>query len=189
MFEGTNIYKNIISIPICNINWKNTEYLCMVLPLGVVPSPFDCYLVARSVRTLAIRMQQHEKSAFAVAKFLSSHPLVEKVLYPGLPSHPQHELAKRQMLGFSGMVSFYINGGRDEARKFLQTVKIFALAESLGGFESLVESPSLMTHLSVPEEMRKEIGITDNLIRISVGLEDVKDLIEDIDQALKASVN
>lgn len=145
--------------------------------------------MARSVRTLAIRMEQHAKSAMAVAEFLSAHPLVEKVLYPGLPSHPQHELAKRQMLGFSGMVSFYIRGGRDEARKFLQTVKIFALAESLGGFESLVESPSLMTHLSVPEDMRNELGITDNLIRISVGLEDAKDLIEDLQQALTSSCN
>ncbi|CAG0912741.1 unnamed protein product [Notodromas monacha] len=153
--------------------------------IGIVPSPFDCYLVCRSVRTLALRMKEHEKSATIVAEFLSKHPLIEKVLYPGLPSHPQHELAKKQMLGNSGMIGAYLKGGKLEAEKFLQSLKLFTLAESLGGFESLVESPSLMTHLSVPEDMRRELGISDSFIRFSVGLEDVNDLLKDIDEALK----
>ncbi|XP_050549047.1 cystathionine gamma-lyase [Daktulosphaira vitifoliae] len=157
--------------------------------LGIIPSPFDCFLVNRGLKTLHVRMKEHQKNGLAVAQFLEQHPLVEKTLHPGLPSHPQHNIALRQFSGFSGMVSFYIKGGLKEATKFLQSIKIFCLAESLGGYESLADHPALMTHASVPENERAFLGITDNLIRLSVGLESEQDLIADLDQALKASVN
>ncbi|XP_045624194.2 cystathionine gamma-lyase [Procambarus clarkii] len=158
--------------------------------IGPVPSPFDCYLVNRSLKTLALRMEQHMKNGLAVAKFLETHPCVEKVLHPGLPSHPQHELSKRQCFGQSGMLSFYIKGNDLEtSKKFFKQLKVFTLAESLGGYESLCELPSLMTHASVPEEDRKKLGITDGLIRVSCGLEGTEDLIKDLDQALKAVVH
>ncbi|MFN8221477.1 MAG: PLP-dependent transferase, partial [Fimbriimonadales bacterium] len=118
--------------------------------------------------------------------WLSSHPKVERVIYPGLPSHPQHELAKKQMTGFGGMITFFVRGGEPEARKVLSTVRLFTLAESLGGVESLIEHPAIMTHASVPPEVRNELGLTDNLIRISAGIESVDDLIEDLDRALAA---
>ncbi|XP_042872658.1 cystathionine gamma-lyase-like isoform X2 [Penaeus japonicus] len=157
--------------------------------IGPVPSPFDCYLVNRSLKTLAVRMEQHMKNGFAVARFLEGHPCVEKVIHPGLPSHPQHELAKRQCYGHSGMLSFYIKGNNLEtSRKFFKQLKVFTLAESLGGFESLCELPSVMTHASVPKEDRDKLGITDGLIRLSCGLEGTDDLIKDLDQALKAVV-
>ncbi|XP_011339496.2 putative cystathionine gamma-lyase 2 [Ooceraea biroi] len=152
--------------------------------MGVVPSPFDCAMVNRSLKTLELRMQQHMKNCLAVAKFLESNPYVERVFHPYLPSHPQHELALKQTTGHSGMVSFYLKG---DSRKFLKALKIFTLAESLGGYESLAELPSVMTHASVPEETRKALGITDQLIRLSVGLETERDLIADIKQALEAS--
>lgn len=152
--------------------------------LGIVPSPFDCYQVSRSLKTLAIRMKQHSASALTLAKFLETHPKVTKVLHPGLPSHPQHALFKRQTSGHSGMISFYIQGGLEESKKFLNNLKIFTLAESLGGYESLAELPSIMTHASVPEEQRKILQINDSLIRLSVGLEEVEDLINDVNQAL-----
>ncbi|XP_033736858.1 cystathionine gamma-lyase-like [Pecten maximus] len=155
---------------------------------GPIPSPFDCFLVNRGLKTLHVRMKEHMKNGLAVAKFLESHRCVEKVIHPGLPSHPQHELAKRQMRGFSGMVTFYIRGGLNEASTFLKRLKVFTLAESLGGFESLAELPSVMTHASVPIEERDQLGISDNLIRLSVGLEDEADLLADLDQALKAAV-
>nr|XP_033331342.1 putative cystathionine gamma-lyase 2 [Megalopta genalis] len=151
--------------------------------LGIVPSPFDCSLVNRSLKTLELRMQQHMKNGLAVAKYLDSHPFVEKVIHPYFPSHPQQEISLKQTTGHSGMVSFYLKG---DSRKFLRSLKIFTLAESLGGFESLAELPSVMTHASVPEEMRAELGITDQLIRLSVGLETERDLLADLDQALKA---
>ncbi|KAK4319700.1 hypothetical protein Pmani_009358 [Petrolisthes manimaculis] len=155
--------------------------------IGPVPSPFDCYLVNRSLKTLALRMEQHMKSGLAVAKFLESHPCVEKVLHPGLPSHPQHELAKRQTFGYSGMLSFYIRGNNLEtSKKFFEKLKVFTLAESLGGYESLCELPAVMTHASVPKEIRDKLGITDGLIRVSCGLEGTDDLIKDLDQALRA---
>lgn len=154
---------------------------------GAVPSPFDSFLVNRGLKTLHVRMKEHMKNGLAVAHFLESHPCVEKVIHPGLPSHPQHELAKKQMRGYSGMVTFYIKGGLKEASEFLQKVKIFTLAESLGGFESLCELPSVMTHASVPENERDKLGISDNLIRLSVGIEDEDDLIQDLDQALRAA--
>lgn len=152
--------------------------------LGIVPSPFDCAQVNRSLKTLEIRMKQHMKNGIAVAKFLEAHPLVEKVIHPLLQSHPQHDIALKQTNGHSGMVSFYHKG---DSAKFLKSLKLFILAESLGGYESLAELPSVMTHSSVPEEDRVMLGITDNLVRLSVGLETEQDLLADLDQALKGS--
>ncbi len=152
--------------------------------VGATPSPFDCYLAMRSLKTLAVRMQAHEKNALAIAKFLEEHPKVEKVIYPGLVSHPQHDIAKKQMHGFGGMMSIVLKGDLTSAKKFLENVKIFALAESLGGVESLIEHPAIMTHASVPAENRRALGILDTLIRLSVGIENQDDLIEDLKQAL-----
>ncbi|XP_023163776.2 cystathionine gamma-lyase [Drosophila hydei] len=152
--------------------------------MGIIPSPFDCYQVNRSLKTLSLRMQQHQANALQVAKFLESHDFVEKVLHPGLPSHPQHQLALTQTYGYSGVFSFYIKGDLKQSRAFLKALKVFTLAESLGGYESLAELPSIMTHASVPAEDRKTLGITDALIRLSVGLEDADDLIADIKNAL-----
>uniref|UniRef100_A0A7V3RG35 PLP-dependent transferase n=1 Tax=candidate division WOR-3 bacterium TaxID=2052148 RepID=A0A7V3RG35_UNCW3 len=152
---------------------------------GAILSPFDSFLVLRGIKTLSLRMEKHEKNAIAIAEYLVSHSKVKQVFYPGLKTHPQHNLAKRQMSGFGGMLSFEIKGDAIKARKFVEGLKIFALAESLGGVESLVEIPALMTHSSVSEQERREIGITDTLIRMSVGIENRDDLIEDIDQALK----
>ena len=153
--------------------------------MGTPASPFDCWLVLRGIETLPIRMKQHEENAFAIANYLKGYSTVKRVFYPGLESHPGHEIAKRQMKGFGGMVSFEIDGGINEVNTFLKRIKIFALAESLGGVASLAEHPATMTHASMPEEQRKEAGITDELIRLSVGLENVDDLIEDLRQALE----
>lgn len=155
---------------------------------GACPSAFDCYLVNRGMKTLHIRMREHFKNAMAVANHLKTHPRVESVIYPGLPEHPHHELYKRQMKGFSGMVTFKLKGNLENATKFLQSIKVFTLAESLGGFESLVDHPALMTHASVPPDQRKELGIDDTLLRLSVGIEDIDDIIADLDQALTAAV-
>lgn len=152
---------------------------------GIVPSPFDCYLVNRSLKTLALRMERHKSNSLIIAKYLEKHPKVERVLHPGLPSHPQHELAKKQTYGHSGIMSFYLKGGMTESTVFLKALEVFTLAESLGGYESLAEVPSVMTHASVPAEQRAALGITDNLIRLSVGLEDADDLILDLKQALE----
>lgn len=152
--------------------------------VGAVPAPWDCFLVMRGLKTLHVRMEQHAKNAMQVAEFLSSHPKVERVVYPGLKSHPQHELARKQMSGFGGMITFFMKGGLPEARSFLEKVKVFTLAESLGGVESLIEHPAIMTHASIPAENRKLLGIHDNLVRISVGIEDVQDLLADLKQAL-----
>jgi len=152
--------------------------------IGSVPSAFDCFLALRGVKTLHIRMREHERNALKIADYLTKHPKVDRVVYPGLASHPQHELAKKQMKGFGGMLTFFLKGGIAESRLFLEKIKIFALAESLGGVESLIELPSVMTHASVPPEEREKLGISDSLIRLSVGIEDVDDLIADIDQAL-----
>lgn len=151
--------------------------------MGGIQATFDSFLCMRSLKTLAVRMKAHAENGMAVAKFLESHPKVEKVIFPGLESHPQHQLAKEQMSGFGGMISFFIKGGLDEARSFLEKVRIFALAESLGGVESLIEHPAIMTHASVPAETRKELGIHDNFIRLSVGIESLDDLIKDLEQA------
>eukprot|EP01016_Furgasonia_blochmanni_P009238 TRINITY_DN13829_c0_g2_i3.p1 TRINITY_DN13829_c0_g2~~TRINITY_DN13829_c0_g2_i3.p1 ORF type:complete len:315 (+),score=113.66 TRINITY_DN13829_c0_g2_i3:395-1339(+) len=150
---------------------------------GGVPGPFDCYLAMRGLRTLKVRMQEQCKSAMIIAQYLKQHPKCERVIYPGLPEHPQHEIAKAQMRGFGGMITFFIKGGLENARKFLETTQVFACAESLGGVESLIESPAIMTHASVPPEIRAELGISDTLIRISVGIEDVEDLLQDLDNA------
>ena len=151
--------------------------------MGGVGSTFDAFLCLRSLKTLPLRMKAHDSNARAVAAFLEKHPLVERVIYPGLASHPQHELAKRQMHGFGGMITFFIKGGLNAARTFLENVSVFALAESLGGVESLIEHPAIMTHASVPPEKRKELGIDDSLIRLSVGVEDIKDLLADLEKA------
>lgn len=155
----------------------------LVNSIGAVASPFDSYMALRSLKTLSVRMKQHETNAIAIAKYLSDHPKVTKVVYPGLNSHPQFDLAQSQMKGFGGMITFYIKGGMDSARSFMENVKIFTLAESLGGVESLIEHPGLMTHASVPADRRKELGIDDSLIRLSVGIEDLEDLLADLDQA------
>uniref|UniRef100_A0A3B4C2I4 Cystathionine gamma-lyase n=2 Tax=Pygocentrus nattereri TaxID=42514 RepID=A0A3B4C2I4_PYGNA len=155
--------------------------------LGGVPSPFDCYMCNRGLKTLHLRMKQHFKNALAVAEFLEADPRVEKVIFPGLPSHPQHELMKKQCTGCSGMITFFIKGKLEHATTFLSNLKLFALAESLGGYESLAEHPAIMTHASVPENERMELGISDTLIRLSVGLEDEEDIIADLAQALSAA--
>ena len=152
--------------------------------VGAVPGPFDCFLVLRGIKTLAIRMERHEQNAIKIAQFLENHPKVRRVIYPGLKSHPQHELARKQMSGFGGIITFFIKGGLEAARRFLERVKIFSLAESLGGVESLIEHPAIMTHASLPKEVREKIGISDELIRVSVGIENVDDLLEDIEKAL-----
>jgi cystathionine gamma-lyase len=153
---------------------------------GAVSGPFDSFLALRGLKTLPLRMRQTSENAMAIAQWLEKHPKVARVLYPGLPSHPQFALAKQQMQnGFSGIVTFFVKGGLEEARRFLEHCRLFTLAESLGGVESLVDHPGLMTHASIPPEQRKALGIDDTLIRLSVGVEDVEDLIEDLDQALE----
>lgn len=154
--------------------------------IGPSQSPFDSWLVLRGVKTLSVRMKAHEENAIKIADFLVAHSKIEKVIYPGLESHPQHELAKSQMNGFGGMLSFYIKGGLSESNKFLKQLSLFTLAESLGGVESLIEHPAIMTHASVPVKERNELGISDNFIRISVGIEDIEDLKADLKQALDA---
>ena len=151
---------------------------------GGVPSPFDSWLTLRGIKTLAVRMRQHEENAIAVAKFLAEHPRVEKVYYPGLPVHPDYTLAKRQMSGFGGMVSFQFKGIYADVDKVVRRFKIFALAESLGGVDSLVCHPASMTHGSIPKDIRESRGLTDTLLRLSVGIEDVDDLLADLEQAL-----
>ncbi|KAM4547840.1 cystathionine gamma-lyase [Odontesthes bonariensis] len=155
--------------------------------LGGVPSPFDCFLCNRGLKTLHLRMERHFKNAMAAAKFLEADPRVERVIFPGLPSHPQYEVVKRQCTGCPGMITFYIKGKLEHATTFLSNLKMFAVAESLGGYESLAEHPAIMTHASVPEKERNVLGISDTLIRLSVGLEDEADVIEDLDQALNAA--
>ncbi|MBS2007692.1 MAG: cystathionine gamma-synthase [Cyanobacteria bacterium SZAS TMP-1] len=157
--------------------------------VGAVPGPFDCFLVLRGVKTLAVRMEAHQKNAMAIAQYLEKHPAVEKVMYPGLTTHPQHALAKEQMNGFGGMVSFVLKGGLESARQFLGTTKLFALAESLGGVESLVCHPVSMTHGSIPKAERDARGVVDALVRLSVGIEDIDDLLADLEAGLaKVSV-
>ncbi|HEY6644173.1 trans-sulfuration enzyme family protein [Povalibacter sp.] len=153
--------------------------------VGGISGPFDSFLALRGLKTLPLRMRQASESSLAIAQWLEKHPNVSRVLYPGLPSHPQHELAKRQMKnGSSGIVTFFVKGGLDETRRFLERLRIFTIAESLGGVESLVDHPGLMTHASIPLEKRKELGIDDSLVRLSVGIEDVEDLIRDLAEAL-----
>ena len=152
---------------------------------GAILSPFECWLVLRGVKSLAVRMEQHDKNGRAVAEFLQKHGKVKKVMYPGLKDHPQHELAKRQMTGFGSMITFE-TGSFDNAQKMLRKVRVCSLAESLGGVETLISHPSTMTHAALGEEGRRQIGLTDGMVRISVGIEDVDDIIADLDQALAA---
>jgi cystathionine beta-lyase/cystathionine gamma-synthase len=154
--------------------------------VGAVAGPFDSFLALRGVKTLALRMQRHCENALALAQWLEQHPRVARVHYPGLPSHPQHTLAKKQMRGgYGGMISIELKGGLKESRRFLERCKIFALAESLGGVESLIEHPAIMTHASVPAATRAQLGISDTLCRLSVGVEDLVDLKADLEQALR----
>ncbi|XP_069835538.1 cystathionine gamma-lyase-like isoform X2 [Dendropsophus ebraccatus] len=155
--------------------------------IGAVPSPFECYLCNRGLKTLPLRMRQHFHNGLAVALFLEQDPRVEKVLFPGLPSHPQYELTKRQCTGVPGMVSFYVKGNFEHVKIFFKSLKVFALADSLGGYDSLVSHPVIMSHPQVPEKDRLLQNITDTLIRLSVGLEDAEDIIEDLDQALQVA--
>lgn len=152
--------------------------------VGAVASPFDSWLALRGLKTLSLRMRRHAENAQQIATFLESHKRVKRVLYPGLTSYPQHALAKRQMTGMGGVISFEIDGGLDSAKRFLSSLEVFVLAESLGCVESLIEHPAIMTHASVPPEVRSKLGISDTLIRVSVGIEDARDLIEDLEQAL-----
>lgn len=153
--------------------------------VGACTGPFDSWLTLRGLKTLGIRMERHFQNAQVIAAWLERHPKVERVLYPWLESHPQHALAKSQMSGMSGMISFEVAGGIEAARSFLERVRVFTLAESLGGVESLIESPAIMTHASIPAEVRAKSGLTDGLVRLSVGIEHVEDLVEDLDQALR----
>jgi len=166
-------------------NAEDAEWIGFVQNgIGAILSPFDSFLVLRGTKTLAVRMEAHDKNGRAVAAFLDEHPKVQKVYYPGLQSHPQHELARIQQRGFGGMVAFE-TGSLENAKKVLESVKLCTLAESLGGVESLISHPATMTHASVPSDKRQSLGITDGLVRISVGIEDVEDILEDLDQALQ----
>jgi len=155
--------------------------------VGAVAGPFDSFMALRGLKTLALRMERHCASALKIATWLERHSKIARVYYPGLSSHPQHALAKRQMPGFGGMISAEIKGGLDPARRFLERTELFSLAESLGGVESLIEHPGIMTHASVPAEVRAQLGIGDGLVRLSVGIEDVNDLMADLDEALAAA--
>ena len=154
--------------------------------VGAVPAPWDAWLTLRGVKTLGIRMQRHFENGLAVAEYLEKHPGIRRVIYPWLPSHPQHELATRQMTGMSGMITVYLDSDLEGARRFLENLKVFTLAESLGGVESLIEHPAIMTHASLPPEVRESLGIDDSLVRLSVGIEDLEDLLEDLEYGLAA---
>ena len=155
--------------------------------IGAVPSPFDSFLALRGLKTLPLRMERHCRNAAVVAEYLQQHPLVARVVYPGLPSHPQHSIALKQMAkGQGGMITFFLKGGLEESRVFLSALKLFALAESLGAVESLAEHPAIMTHAAVPAEQRVLLGISDSMVRLSVGVEDVEDIVRDLKQALEA---
>ena len=160
------------------------ELLYLQNAVGSIMNPFDSFLLLRSLKTLPVRMERHCLSAQTIASYLESHDSIEKVIYPGLTSHPQHEIAKKQMNGFGGMISVVLKGGLTSATRFLERTNLFSLAESLGGVESLIEHPAIMTHASIPAEIREEIGISDGLVRLSVGIESIEDLLEDIDNAL-----
>jgi len=153
--------------------------------MGTCQSPFDSWLVLRGIETLAVRMRQHGENAAAVADYLKGHPAVQKMYYPGLKTHPGHLIAKKQMKGFGGIVSFELKGGTKAVKRFLRRTRVFALAESLGGVASLAEHPATMSHASMPKDYREKTGITDGLIRLSVGLENIDDLVEDLRQALE----
>ncbi|QQR90545.1 MAG: PLP-dependent transferase [Myxococcales bacterium] len=171
-------------IVLCNDDAMAEQLRFIQKSVGAVPSPFDCFMVLRGLKTLPVRMERHVQSASMLARWLSEHPSIERVYYPGLEDHPQHALAKKQMKGFGGMISFEVKGGMEAAMHLLKNVEIFTCAESLGGVESLIESPAIMTHASISKEIREGIGIRDGLIRISVGLEALEDLRGDLASAL-----
>lgn len=154
--------------------------------VGAVPAPWDCFLLLRSTKTLHVRMERHCSNARRIAHYLAEDPRVDHVIYPGLSTHPQHQIARQQMRDFGGMITMTLKGGLSESRTFLESLQLFSLAESLGGVESLVEHPAIMTHASVDADARQELGISDGLVRLSVGIEDVDDLLGDLDQALGA---
>jgi cystathionine gamma-lyase len=173
-------------VVVCSQEKENlaNELLYLQNAVGSIMNPFDSFLLLRSLKTLPVRMERHCTSAQTIASYLESHDSIEKVIYPGLTSHPQHEIAKKQMNGFGGMISVVLKGGLTSATRFLERTNLFSLAESLGGVESLIEHPAIMTHASIPAEIREEIGISDGLVRLSVGIESIEDLLEDIDNAL-----
>ncbi|GLV46521.1 Cystathionine gamma-lyase [Carabus blaptoides fortunei] len=175
----------IMGAVVVNDESLHTKLQFLQNAIGIVPSPFDCSQVNRGLKTLGLRMRQHSQNGVAVAKYLESHPKVISVIHPGFPSHPHYERFKKQCSGHSSMICFYIKGGLEESRKFLKTVKVFTLAGSLGGVQSLIELPYLCSHASVPKDQKARLGITDNLIRVSVGLEDAEELIADLEQALR----
>ncbi len=178
-------HSDIIGGAVMTSNDKLHEEIKFVqFAAGAVPGPIECFLLLRSLKTLAVRMMQHQKNAFAVARYLENHARVKKVLYPGLESHNQHTLAKKQMAGFGGMVSFVLDADFEEVSSFCNRLKVFSLAESLGGIESLINHPEQMTHASVPEDLRRKLGIGPDLLRLSVGIESSEDLIADLKQAL-----
>ena len=160
------------------------EILYLQNAVGSIMNPFDSFLLLRSLKTLPVRMERHCSNAQQIASYLESHSSIEKVIYPGLESHPQHHIAKKQMKGFGGMITVILKGGLESATRFLERTELFSLAESLGGVESLIEHPAIMTHASIPPEVREEIGISDGLVRLSVGIESIEDLIEDIENSL-----
>ena len=174
----------VMGITATNNKELNDKLYFVSKSMGGVPSPFDCYLAIRGVKTLSIRVERQNENALKISGFLEKHEKVTKVLYPGLESSPYHEVAKSQQKGFGAVLSFIIKGGLEESKTFLKNLKIFILAESLGSVESLAEHPALMTHFSVPPEIRKELGIDDGFVRLAIGIENVEDLIQDLDQAL-----
>jgi cystathionine gamma-lyase/cystathionine beta-lyase len=181
-----NGHCDVVSGAVVTTTDELTERVQFLLnAMGTCASPFDCWLVLRGIETLPVRMRQHMANAAAVANYLAEHPAVEKVLYPGLKSHPGHEIARRQMKGFGGMVSMELKGGIEVVRNFARKIKIFVLAESLGGAASLAEHPATMSHASMPAEFREKVGITEGLIRLSIGLENSDDLIDDLRRALE----
>ena len=179
-------HSDVVGGAICtNDDWWNDSLRFIVKSAGAAPGPMDCFLLLRGTKTLHVRMERHCSNAEAVAHFLNDHPLVDRVRFPGLPNHPGHDVARRQMSGFGGMLSFTLKGDRmADAVTVLSNTSVFSLAESLGGVESLIEHPASMTHASVPVEERRRIGLDETLIRLSVGIEDVEDLLADLDHAL-----
>jgi cystathionine gamma-lyase len=181
-----NGHSDVVGGVIVSANEELSEQLAFLSnTMGPVGSAFDAFMGLRSLKTLHIRMRAHAENAAQIARFLEEQPKVSRVLYPGLKSHPQHSLAKSQMSGFGGMITIYLKGGMAESRRFMESVRVFSLAESLGGVESLVNHPAIMTHSSVPKETREKLGISDNLVRLSVGIETLEDLLEDLSEALK----
>lgn len=175
---------SVMGALMCNSDDLNDKLRHLQNAIGAVPSPFDSYMILRGLKTLPVRMRQHKENAEFIAAKLEENPRIEKVIYPGLKSHPQHELYKTQMSGFGGMVSIYLKGGMEETSVFLKSLNVFTLAESLGGYESLIEHPAVMTHAAVPKDQRAILGIDDNFVRMSVGIEHVDDLLKDVEQAL-----